>query len=76
MQAQPTPASVPTQPDALPAHAGSGSVAPSSVVAADDASGTDNIGRGFRKNFPSVKLRDHVTASVFAKSQSSSLPTF
>ena len=32
------------------------------------------LGRGFRKKYPSVLLRDHVTHTVFAKSQSSSLP--
>ena len=52
-QAQPTTASVPTHPatpDALLAEAGSGSAAPSTVMAANDASGTDNMGRGFRTN--------------------------
>ena len=70
-QAQPTTASVPTHPaapDTLLAEAGSGSAASSSVVAANDVSDTDNMGRGFHTKFPSVKLRDHVTASVFAKS--------
>ena len=76
-QAQPTTTSVPTHPvapDTLLAEAHSGSAAPSSVVATNDISGTDNMERGFRTKFPSVKLRDHVTASVFAKSQSPSLP--
>ena len=37
---------------------------------ADPQASIENMGRGFRTKYPSVKLRDHVTHTVFASSPS------
>ena len=59
------------QPTQTATQLDAGSNAQQPIEALDDLQqSTENMGRGFRTKYPSVKLRDHVTHTVFTNSPS------